>query len=180
MSSEVQQKSSIGSTIAGYATMPAVTTAFSAASAVKTHGKKVFKSQNKEAFKKLNSQINADVFTKSEIMAKSYDSYKDIAKASAKSAKKAKKLAKKKHLPLFESIKNFFRAEDKKVTLEKLRQETNELASKNKTKLDDINKLLDKSGVKLTSKKAKNLETALDLEKGLISKTTKKVVQETA
>ena len=183
MSNEVQQKNSFGSTVAGYAAFPAIMTGGSALMAVKTHGKDVIKAQNNKAFGKLNSAIDADVFTRSEILAKSYDSYKDIAKASAKARKKYLKLSKRKHIPLFESFKNLFRDEANKVTLEKMQKAAFEASKKNDATLSNVKKLLNEAGENFNPKTAQALEESLNLSKidsGLISNVAKKAVAEGA
>lgn len=183
MSSEVQQKNSFGSTVAGYTVFPAVTTGASALLALKAHGKDVIKAQNNPAFAKLNSAIDTDVFTRSEILAKSYDSYKDIAKASAKARKKYLKLSKRKHIPLIESFKNLFRKEGDKVTLEKMRKVALETSKNNDAILSKVKKLLNEAGENFNPKTAKALEESLNLAKidtGLISNAAKKVATEGA
>ena len=183
MSNEVQQKNSFGSTVAGYAAFPAIMTGGSALMAVKTHGKDVIKAQNNKAFGKLNSAIDADVFTRSEILAKSYDSYKDIAKASAKARKKYVKLSKRKNIPLIESFKNLFRDEANKVTLEKMQKAAFEASKKNDATLSNVKKLLNEAGENFNPKTAQALEESLNLSKidsGLISNVAKKAVAEGA
>ena len=116
MSSELttaQQKTSFGSTVMSASIMPAISVGGGAAIAVKAHGGigKAIKAQNHEAFKNLNKTLTnqgVDMFTRSQAIARGYDEYKNLAKASAKANKKLAKLEKKGDLSFWTKIKNFF------------------------------------------------------------------------
>ena len=116
MSSELttaQQKTSFGSTVMSASIMPAISVGGGAAIAVKAHGgiKNAIKAQNHEAFKNLNKTLKnqgVDMFTRSQAIARGYDEYKNLAKASAKANKKLAKFEKKGDLSFWTKIKNFF------------------------------------------------------------------------
>ena len=121
MSSELttaQQKTSFGSAVMSASIMPAISVGGGAAIAVKAHGGigKAIKAQNHEAFKNLNKTLTnqgVDMFTRSQAIARGYDEYKNLAKASAKANKKLAKFEKRyneklKDLPFVTKIKNAF------------------------------------------------------------------------
>lgn len=113
-----QQKTSFGSTVMSASIMPAITVGGGAAIAVKAHGgiRNAIKAQNQEAFKNLNKTLKnqgVDMFTRSQAIARGYDEYKNLAKASAKANKKLAKFEKRyneklKDLPFVTKIKNAF------------------------------------------------------------------------
>ena len=116
MSSELttaQQKTSFGSTVMSASIMPAISVGGGAAIAVKAHGGigKAIKAQNHEAFKNLNKTLTnqgVDMFTRSQAIARGYDEYKNLAKASAKANKKLAKFEKKGDVSFWTKVRNFF------------------------------------------------------------------------
>ncbi len=166
MSNEVsQQKSSFGSTVAGYAAFPAVMLTAQGASAVKNFGVKGLKySQNHKGFNDLSKVLGnqTDVFSRSQALAEGYESYKNLSKSAAKLNKKIAKI--KKRLPLKEKFLNLFRKE--KITADILieKKGLNTAAIEAYTKLGNANSAIGNitnNGFDKTTAEA--LENALEL-----------------
>lgn len=163
MSNELttQQKNSFGSTVMSTAAVPAAMLAGSAGIAVKAHGgiNQAIKAQNSEAFKNLNKKLKeqgVDVFTRSQTLARGYNQYKDVAKASARANKKLAKFEKKGKLSLWTRFKNLF--SKNKVSEETLRN----AKQQNKTILQNANNALgDVAKIGLNQKTAETLDNAL-------------------
>ena len=163
MSNELttQQKNSFGSTVMSAASSPAAMLAGSAGIAVKAHGgiNQAIKAQNSEAFKNLNKTLKnqgVDVFTRSQTLARGYNQYKDVAKASARANKKLAKFEKKGKLSLWTRFKNLF-AKNKvsEETLRNAKQQNSEILSKADNALGDV------AEIGLNKKTAETLDNAL-------------------
>ena len=179
MSQEVQpQKSSFGSTVAGYAAFPAFSTACIATSALK-HGKSIkgaVKNMNIDGYKAINESLKnsgVDVFTRSEALALGHETYKGFVKNDAKLAKKLAKLDKR-GLPLKEKFFNLFRKNKKTVAdLETKYLNAYKDAPEN---LANAKKAIKEAGENFSEKTAKNLDDVLKVD----GKKFGKIAQETA
>ncbi|MBQ4646459.1 MAG: hypothetical protein IJB79_03840 [Candidatus Gastranaerophilales bacterium] len=179
MSNEVatQQKASFGSAVMGCMAFPAITTTGSAAAAIKTHGgvSKAIKAQKHADFKNLNTAMKnagADVFTRSQTIARAYDDgYKEIAKTASKTSKKLSKLNKKQDISLFDKFKNLFKKEGNKITFESKHKAAQEAFDSASSRLKTANEALEGAAKKFDSK-------ALDEAFGLCEKTRVKQGEE--
>ncbi len=179
MSQEIQpQKSSFGSTVAGYAAFPAFSTACIATSALK-NGKGIkgaVKNMNIDGYKAINNSLKnsgVDVFTRSEAMALGHETYKGFVKGDAKLTKKLAKLDKR-GLPLKEKFFNLFRKNKKTVTdLETKYLNAYKNAPEN---LANAKKAIKEAGENFSEKTAKNLDEVLKVD----GKKFGKIAQEAA
>ena len=173
MSNELttQQKNSFGSTVMSTASLPAAMVAGSAGIAIKAHGgiNQAIKAQNRVQFDALNKKLKeqgVDVFTRSQTLARGYNDYKDLAKASARANKKLAKFEKKGKLSLWTRFKNLF--SKNKVSEETLRN----AKQQNKTILQNANNALgDVAKIGLNQKTAETLDNALkNIDAGALKK----------
>ncbi len=180
MSQEVQpQKSSFGSTVAGYMAFPAVSTTLTGISALK-HGKGIkgaVKNMNIDGYKAINASLKnsgVDVFTRSQALALGHDTYKGFVKADSKLTKKLAKLDKK-GLPLKEKFLNLFRKNKKTVgDLEAKYLKTYENAPEN---LANAKKAIKEAGENFSEKTAKNLDDVLKVDGNKFGKIAKETAE---
>ena len=176
MSSELttaQQKTSFGSTVMSASIMPAISVGGGAAIAVKAHGGigKAIKAQNHEAFKNLNKTLTnqgVDMFTRSQAIARGYDEYKNLAKASARANKKLAKFEKKGDLSFWTKIKNFFsKNKVDEETIRKTAQQNSETLKKADNAIKDVAKKgLTKETAETFDSAVKNIDVSEISKKG--------------
>lgn len=123
MSNE-QVKPSVASTVASYLAFPVVTTGAGAVGAIKrNHGiKNALEACRKADFKKMQGILEGDCFTKAGALAENYEKYRQLSKNASKLAKKAAK----ENISVFQRFLNLFRSQDKKVTLDTIKERSKE------------------------------------------------------
>ena len=175
MSNELttQQKNSFGSTVMSTASLPAAMVAGSAGIAIKAHGgiNQAIKAQNSEAFKNLNKTLKnqgVDVFTRSQTLARGYNDYKDLAKASARANKKLAKFEKKGKLSLWTRFKNLFsKNKVSEETLRNAKQQNSEILSKADNALGDVAEIgLNQKTAETFDSAVKNIDVSEISKKG--------------
>lgn len=176
MSSELttaQQKTSFGSTVMSASIMPAISVGGGAAIAVKAHGgiRNAINAQNHEAFKNLNKTLTnqgVDMFTRSQAIARGYDEYKNLAKASAKANKKLAKFEKKGDLSFWTKVKNFFsKNKVDEETIKKAAQQNSQTLQKADNAIKDVAKKgLTKETAETFDSAVKNIDVSEIPKKG--------------
>ena len=175
MSNELttQQKNTFGSTVMSTAAMPAAMLAGSAGIAVKAHGgiNQAIKAQNRVQFEALNKKLKeqgVDVFTRSQTLARGYNQYKDVAKASARANKKLAKFEKKGKLSLWTRFKNLFsKNKVSEETLRNAKQQNSEILGKANNALGDVAEIgLNQKTAETFDSAVKNIDVSEISKKG--------------
>ena len=155
------------------ASLPAAMVAGSAGIAIKAHGgiNQAIKAQNSEAFKNLNKTLKnqgVDVFTRSQTLARGYNDYKDLAKASARANKKLAKFEKKGKLSLWTRFKNLFsKNKVSEETLRNAKQQNSEILSKADNALGDVAEIgLNQKTAETFDSAVKNIDVSEISKKG--------------
>ncbi len=122
--SDEQVKSSAAFTAASYLAFPVVTTGVGALGSVRRNGgvKNALEACRKADFKKMQGILESDCFTKAATLTENYEKYRQLSKNASKLAKKAAK----ENISVFQRFLNLFRSQDKKVTLDTIKERSKE------------------------------------------------------
>ncbi len=162
------QQNSILPSASGVLLMPGINMSAYAISAVKTHKgiKNALRAQNNPAFKKLAQNMGGDVFSKSQALAKGYETYKGAAKTAQKATNKLNKFYKKNDISYFQKFKNLFKKEENKLTKDALKETLEKNVSESAANFKTVKETVEQGAQNFTLNSAKRLDDTLLKESG--------------